>query len=234
MTPLAGASHLVSARAQGTARCYVGGFDGDDVVLLKEDHGATVSVYPYSWEVYRYSLEDEAVVAEPAGTFTQYPFRLAWGITIHKSQGKTFDKVVIDLGRGAFAAGQLYVALSRCTSLGGITLKTPIRASDVRTDPRIIAYMGQDISAIEDGRLAGIVSIIQQAIREGAALDLAYLKADDTEVAQTVQPLSVGPASYQGETYYGMKATDLASGAQRLFRIDRILQITKAERQKIA
>jgi ATP-dependent DNA helicase PIF1 len=61
-------------------------------------------------------------------------------VTIHKSQGKTFDNVVVDIGRGAFAAGQVYVALSRCTSFEGITLTTPIARSNIRTDKRITDY----------------------------------------------------------------------------------------------
>jgi ATP-dependent DNA helicase PIF1 len=65
---------------------------------------------------------------------------LAWGITIHKSQGKTFDKVVLDLGAGAFEHGQLYVALSRCRTLEGIVLKQKIRPQDVITDDRVVDY----------------------------------------------------------------------------------------------
>jgi ATP-dependent exoDNAse (exonuclease V) alpha subunit len=76
------------------------------------------------------------------GTFQQYPLKLAWAITIHKSQGKTFDNIIIDLGRkGAFAHGQTYVALSRCTSLEGIILKTPIKPQDIMVDPQIIEYL---------------------------------------------------------------------------------------------
>src|SRR6202042_1284831 len=87
--------------------------EGRDYLTVKlQDSHATVDVYPFTWEVYRFGLEDNAVVSEPVGTFTQYPFRLAWAITIHKSQGKTFKNVTIDIGYGAFAAGQVYVALS--------------------------------------------------------------------------------------------------------------------------
>ena len=81
-----------------------------------------------------------AFIRDVIGTFTQYPIRLAWAITIHKSQGKTFERAVIDLGRGAFAHGQTYVALSRCRRLGGITLKKPIRPRDIMVDERIVEY----------------------------------------------------------------------------------------------
>lgn len=66
---------------------------------------------------------------------------MAWGITIHKSQGKTFDKVIIDVGDGAFAYGQMYVALSRCQSLEGIILKKKIQRSDILTDQRVIDFL---------------------------------------------------------------------------------------------
>jgi len=62
-------------------------------------------------------VDEGQLASEVIGTFTQYPLMLAWAVTIHKSQGKTFDNVIIDIGRGAFAHGQTYVALSRCTSL---------------------------------------------------------------------------------------------------------------------
>ncbi|MCP4475262.1 MAG: ATP-binding domain-containing protein, partial [Gammaproteobacteria bacterium] len=73
-----------------------------------------IAVYPYTWEVYQFKLKNDAIISESIGTFTQYPMRLAWAITIHKSQGKTFDHVIIDVGHGTFASGQIYVALSRC------------------------------------------------------------------------------------------------------------------------
>ena len=74
------------------------------------------------------------------GTFTQYPVKLAWAITIHKSQGLTFDHVVIDLGAGAFVNGQVYTALSRCRKLNGIVLKRTLRPEDLITDKRIIEF----------------------------------------------------------------------------------------------
>lgn len=101
----------------------------------------TIDVVKAEWEILRYRADATGnIEAEPIGSFRQYPLKLAWAITIHKSQGKTFDKVLLDLGGGAFEHGQLYVALSRCRTLEGIVLRNPIRPNDVITDERIISF----------------------------------------------------------------------------------------------
>ncbi|MFA6383979.1 MAG: DEAD/DEAH box helicase [Candidatus Omnitrophota bacterium] len=106
--------------------------------------GRVYEVDPVEWQkiVYEYDREDDRINEKIVGTFTQYPLRLAWAITIHKSQGQTFDNVVIDLGWGAFAHGQVYVALSRCTRLQGITLKRPVTRRDIVFDERIHQFSG--------------------------------------------------------------------------------------------
>ncbi|MBF0619202.1 MAG: AAA family ATPase [Candidatus Omnitrophica bacterium] len=117
--------------------------DGDDAVRVKLIDGETVDVAPFTWEVHRFVYDEDRarLVSEPVGAFTQYPLRLAWAVTIHKAQGKTFDRVIIDTGRGAFASGQIYVALSRCTSLEGIVLKRPVFLRDIQMDPRVADFL---------------------------------------------------------------------------------------------
>ena len=86
----------------------------------------------------------DKIETETIGTFTQFPLKLAWAITIHKSQGKTFDKVIIDMGRGAFEHGQTYVALSRCRSLNGIILKQKLTSRDIMIDERVVEFYEQN------------------------------------------------------------------------------------------
>lgn len=114
-----------------------------NVLIKKENAEEIIQVEKMDWEIIRYKLDEKNInrfKTETVGTFTQYPLKLAWAITIHKSQGKTFDQIKIDLGRGAFEYGQTYVALSRCRTLNGIVLQNPIKPSDILVDPRIIDF----------------------------------------------------------------------------------------------
>ena len=94
------------------------------------------------WDRIQYSYDDDQqeVLENVTGSFKQYPMRLAWAITIHKSQGQTFEKVIIDMSQGSFAPGQLYVALSRCISLKGIELLRPLKKSDVIVNKQLIGF----------------------------------------------------------------------------------------------
>jgi hypothetical protein len=110
----------------------------------------TEKVRIHTWEVKRPILVDEEMQFEVIGSFSQFPFALAWAVTIHKSQGKTFDKVIVDLSSRIFAEGQLYVALSRCTTLEGLKLTKPVLMHHVITNPVAVEYMQSSLHSIQE------------------------------------------------------------------------------------
>ena len=124
----------------------------DDEVWVSLESGAEVGVEPETWEniQYTYNEKEKKVEEQILGSFRQFPVKPAWALTVHKSQGLTFNNIVIDFTGGAFSSGQTYVALSRCTSLEGITLLNPLSERDFTVNPAIIAFSRQfnDQSAI--------------------------------------------------------------------------------------
>lgn len=118
--------------------------DGGEVVCVRLPTG-DVEVGRFKWSLFEYShdVAKNKLVTREVGSFSQYPLRLAWAVTVHKSQGQTFDRVHIDAGRGMFAPGQLYVALSRCRTLNGITLARPIDSSQILTDARVTEFLAK-------------------------------------------------------------------------------------------
>ncbi len=128
----------------------------DTITVTMRDEGVDFELKKETWQNIRYQFNKDknAIVEDIIGKYTQYPIRLAWAITIHKSQGLTFNKVVIDAGQ-SFAAGQVYVALSRCTTLDGMVLLSRIFSTAIGTDPRIIAFAEKEM---QEDRLEHIIS----------------------------------------------------------------------------
>jgi len=116
-----------------------------DTTVWVEVDGEVHSVVPAIWEKYRYSYSPstKALKKDIVAEFTQFPLRLAWAVTIHKSQGKSYNRAIVDLGSRAFAPGQTYVALSRITSLDGLYLTRDLRPSDIIVDPNVQRFMSR-------------------------------------------------------------------------------------------
>jgi len=124
------------------ARIVKTGCEKFPTLEVRLEDGTEVEVKQYRWELFAYKRTQNGDVEESViGSYTQYPVTLAWAVTIHKGQGKTFDHVLVDIGWGAFAHGQLYVALSRCTTLKGLVLLKPFRAKDVILDQAVVDFM---------------------------------------------------------------------------------------------
>lgn len=201
--------------------------NGEHTIIAELSDGEIVDISPYTWEIFSFFAEEGELKSQAIGKFTQYPLMLAWAVTIHKSQGKTFDKVVIDIGRGAFAHGQTYVALSRCTTLDGIVLKKPILKKHIWTDYKVVDFLTkyQYKKAEQSCPVNNKVETIRKAIEGKRALQIVYLKPNDEKTKRIVIPEAVGEMEYQGKSYLGMRAFCTKRNEERVFRVDRILGI---------
>lgn len=166
--------------------------DGPDVVVVELENGYEVEVIPYTWEMFRveYNPAKDQLQTESVGSYKQYPITLAWAITIHKSQGKTFDNVIIDFGWGTFAHGQAYVALSRCTNLNGIVLTKEFEKAHIITDEKVKIFLSrfEYLAGSEKNSNSQTDDIIAEII-EKAIEDKSLLKfVDQNNQQRTVSP----------------------------------------------
>ncbi|MCL4365430.1 AAA family ATPase [Candidatus Marsarchaeota archaeon] len=202
---------------------------GDDTINVRLLDGSEVEVERHAWELFKFLYDPgtHKLMPEVTGRFVQYPLMLAWAVTIHKSQGKTFDKVIVDVGSGIFANGQLYVALSRCRTLEGIILRKRIEKKHIFTDYRVVRFLTryQYAKSEEKMPLGEKVALINGAIKCKRRLEIVYLKSNDEKSRRIVMPSKIGNFEYLGRKYLGMAGFDSMRNDYRNFRVERILEI---------
>ena len=167
-----------------------------DRVWVRTEEGTLLEVEREKWKNIRYTVhtETEKLEEEELGSFSQFPLRLAWAITIHKSQGLTFEKAIIDAGE-AFAPGQVYVALSRCSSLEGLVLKSRLKPKSLLTDPRVSAFAAHLAGS---DRLKQELDSARKHYQEKLLLSLFDLELAKTAVTELRQHVETHSSSFTG------------------------------------
>jgi ATP-dependent DNA helicase PIF1 len=160
------------------------------VVEVEFPDGSSAEVTPFEWEATQPVLESGTLRREVVGSYVQLPFTLAWAITIHKSQGQTLDRAVVDLTGGMFSTGQLYVALSRCRSLAGLVLKRPVLPKDMKTDRRIARFLrGSSGERVRRFCAIGMLTVGDEGrMSRPRPVELAVAFDDGTAVSTLINP----------------------------------------------
>lgn len=200
-----------------------------EIITVLTENNDLVEVTKNEWDIFKYIFDEEEkkLKTKKTGYFIQFPLKLAWALTIHKSQGKTFDSVIIDLSRPIFEKGQLYVALSRARTLEGISLTSPIKKSYVMVDRKIVKFLTEYRYKISELEISynRKCEIIKEAIKNSKKLIITYLKPNDEKSIRIITPIAIENKVFNSKTIEVLKAICHLKNEERFFRIDRILDL---------
>lgn len=206
-------------------------------VITVDINGKKCKVGREIWQEveFNYNPTTGTIQRKVTSTFSQFPLQLSYAITIHKSQGKTFDKVTIDTGSGAFTHGQIYVALSRCTTFEGIRLNKEIKKTDIIVDPRIISFYNTrtiPAPAPMEPRTpkvvpAAIMAVIKKAIKKNCAVKIVYEKYEGEKSIRRLSNLTI-TEQYGYENMHLMAYCHMRKSV-RTFNMTRITTVTIVE-----
>ena len=202
-----------------------------DRVVVQIYGGDEVEVGSHTWRVsqYEYNPGKKRLDVFTVGSFTQIPLTLARAVTIHKSQWKTFDKVIIDLSSWIFAHGQTYVALSRCRTLEWISLTTQVEHGHIRLDYNVVRFVAETNSTRPDLLLSleKKLELFTEVIANKWRTYMTYLKSQDPSVRRLFEPYEVGNMEYEWVWFLWVKWYCHTQKGERVFRVDRILELEK-------
>ncbi len=204
----------------------------ETLILITTDQDQQAWVKPHTWTISKsvYQPKTKTIERKTVGSFTQLPLRLAWAVTIHKAQGKSFDHLLVDIDR-TFATGQTYVALSRATQFDKLYLSRPLTKKNIWLDWRVVKFLTNLQYHLADlkQKPQNKREMLKQAIKKQRKVKIIYLKGKDVKSKRIISPQLIEKQFYQGHEFLALEAFCHLRQAERVFNLDRILEVEPVE-----